>query len=74
MIVAMIQNGKSRINHRAMRLLFSLLKLTPLETLNARSAATQALSQASRYKKSLRTGSIDLQPPRRTEELIDSFI
>jgi hypothetical protein len=58
MIVAIMQNGKIRILYRAMRLLFALLNLTPLKTLVARSTATHAFNQASKYTKSLRIGSL----------------
>ena len=70
----MIQNGKMIIIHRAIRLLHSLLKWIPLKTLIARSIATQAFSQESKYTKSLRRGSIDLHPPSTTERLIDKLI
>jgi hypothetical protein len=60
--------------HRAICSLFSLLNLISLETRIARSTATQALSQVSTYRKSFRRGSIDAQPPRRTERRIDTLI
>jgi len=69
-----MNTGKNRIIHRAIRLLFDLLKLTPLNTVIARSIATQALSQLSVYKISLSRGSIVAHPPRRTERLVDTFI
>jgi hypothetical protein len=65
--------GRNRIIHWATCLLFLVSKLTPPARAIARSMATQALSQPSRYRKRLSVGSMTMQPMYRTVWLMDAF-
>ncbi len=55
--------------HRAIRRLFFLLKLIPFDTLTVRSVAIQAFNQPSKCRNSFKTGPINTQSTRRSDEL-----
>ena len=59
---------KIKITHRAACLLIFLSKLTPFDTLTVRSIATQVFNQPSKYKQSFRTGPMNTQSVRRSNE------